>query len=62
MTEKVYKRILQLNGREIRAKVHSGNNILQLQGIVSDVSEDECCIGHKVVHFCDIEPSSLEEV
>lgn len=62
MVEKVYKRIQQLNGREIRAKVRSGNNVLQIQGIVSDVSEKGCCIGHKEVHFCDIEPASLEEV
>ena len=62
MIESVYKRIQQLDGREIRAKVHSGNSVLQIQGIVSDVSEKECCIGHKEVHFCDIEPSSLEEV
>lgn len=62
MVEKVYKRIQQLNGREIRAKIHSGNSLLQIQGIVSDVSEKECCIGHKEVRFCDIEPSSLEEV
>lgn len=62
MVEKVYKRIQQLNGREIRAKVHTRNRIVQMQGIVSDVSNEECCIGHKPVRLCDIEPSSLEEV
>ena len=58
----IKERISQLEKREVRVKVkHDGASIV-LQGIVSDITDNSCHIGHKKVYFRDMDTRHIEEI
>lgn len=58
----IKERVLKLEKREVRVRIKCGNSSIPLQGIVSDITDDSCHIGHKKIYFRDMDIRHIEEI
>jgi RNase P/RNase MRP subunit p29 len=58
----IKNRIKNLVGREVRVKIKCDNSSIALQGIVSDITDNSCHIGHRKVYFRDMDARHIEEI
>jgi len=58
----IKERVLNLKGREVHVKIRQNGSLFDLQGIVSDINDDSCHIGHRKVYFRDMDTKHIEEI